>query len=189
MLRPANLLLLDEPTNHLDLKSKEVLLEALQGYSGTLVFVSHDRYFVDALATRVIEVGGGKAQSWFGNYEEFLRQKAALGDASHSADRVEQKTVNGATDADGRGEDQRLSHEERKEVKKLERRRQKELADLEATIEALEQELAAQEQTMADPALYQDAQRWREISTRHNALQEQIAEQYGRWEALQQEAD
>ena len=189
LLRPANLLLLDEPTNHLDLKSKEVLLEALQGYSGTLVFVSHDRYFVDALATRVIEVGGGKAQSWFGNYEEFLRQKAALGDASHSADRVEQKTVNGATDADGRGEDQRLSHEERKEVKKLERRRQKELADLEATIEALEQELAAQEQTMADPALYQDAQRWREISTRHNALQEQIAEQYGRWEALQQEAD
>ncbi|MHB1397932.1 MAG: ABC-F family ATP-binding cassette domain-containing protein [Trichloromonadaceae bacterium] len=189
LLRPANLLLLDEPTNHLDLKSKEVLLEALQGYSGTLVFVSHDRYFVDALATRVIEVGGGKAQSWFGNYEEFLRQKAALGDASHSADRVEQKTVNGAADADGRGEDQRLSHEERKEVKKLERRRQKELADLEATIEALEQELAAQEQTMADPALYQDAQRWREISTRHNALQQQIAEQYGRWEALQQEAD
>ena len=189
LLRPANLLLLDEPTNHLDLKSKEVLLEALQGYSGTLVFVSHDRYFVDALATRVIEVGGGKAQSWFGNYEEFLRQKAALGDASHSAERVEQKTVNGAAAPDCRGEDQRLSHEERKEVKKLERRRQKELADLEATIEALEQELAAQEQTMADPALYQDAQRWREISTRHNALQEQIAEQYGRWEALQQEAD
>ena len=189
LLRPANLLLLDEPTNHLDLKSKEVLLEALQGYSGTLVFVSHDRYFVDALATRVIEVGGGKAQSWFGNYEEFLRQKAALGDASHSAERVEQKAVNGAAVADGRGEDQRLSHEERKEVKKLERRRQKELADLEATIEALERELAAQEQTMADPALYQDAQRWREISTRHNTLQEQIAEQYGRWEALQQEAD
>lgn len=189
LLRPANLLLLDEPTNHLDLKSKEVLLEALQGYSGTLVFVSHDRYFVDALATRVIEVGGGKAQSWFGNYEEFLRQKAALGDASHSAERVEQKAVNGAAASNPQGEDQRLSHEERKEVKKLERRRQKELADLEAAIEALEQELAAQEQTMADPALYQDAQRWREISTRHSALQEQIAEHYGRWEALQQEAD
>jgi len=189
LLRPANLLLLDEPTNHLDLKSKEVLLEALQGYSGTLVFVSHDRYFVDALATRVIEVGGGKAQSWFGNYEEFLRQKAALGDASHSAERVEQKAVNGSAPSNPQGEDQRLSHEERKEVKKLERRRQKELTDLEATIEALEQDLAEQEQAMADPALYQDAQRWREISTRHNALQEQIAAHYGRWEDLQQDED
>ena len=184
LLRPANLLLLDEPTNHLDLKSKEVLLEALQGYTGTLVFVSHDRYFVDALATRVIEVAGGWAQSWFGNYEDFLRQKAALGDASHSAQRVEQKTVAVVTQA-GPQDDSRLSHEERKEAKRLERRRQKELAEVEAVIEALEKELVAQEQTMADPALYQDAQRWREVSARHSALQEQLTEHYERWEALQ----
>jgi ATP-binding cassette subfamily F protein 3 len=187
LLRPANLLLLDEPTNHLDLKSKEVLLEALQGYAGTLVFVSHDRYFVDALASRVVEVGGGQALSWFGNYEDFLRQKAALGDASHSAERVEQKSA-ALSGASANGEEARLSHDERKEVKRLERRRQKELAELEAAIEVLECDLAALEQQMADPELYQNATRWREVSTRHSALQETLAEHFGRWEALQEAA-
>jgi ATP-binding cassette subfamily F protein 3 len=72
LLRPSNTLLLDEPTNHLDLESKDVLLEALEDFGGTLVFVSHDRYFVDKLATKVIEVGGGQVLMYPGNYEEFL---------------------------------------------------------------------------------------------------------------------
>ncbi len=84
LLRPANLLLLDEPTNHLDLQSKEVLLDALKSYGGTLVFVSHDRYFVDALATRVVEVAGGRITSHLGNYEDFLQTKSASGEAGHS---------------------------------------------------------------------------------------------------------
>jgi len=71
LLNPSNLLILDEPTNHLDLDSKEVLLEALADYGGTLIFVSHDRYFVDKLATRVIEVGGGEALAYPGGYEDF----------------------------------------------------------------------------------------------------------------------
>ena len=75
LLSPSNLLLLDEPTNHLDLDSKEVLLEALADYSGTLVFVSHDRYFVDRLADKVIEVGGGQAVLYPGGYEDFLYWK------------------------------------------------------------------------------------------------------------------
>jgi ATP-binding cassette subfamily F protein 3 len=75
LLTPSNLLLLDEPTNHLDLDSKEVLLEALADYSGTLVFVSHDRYFVDRLAEKVVEVGGGQALVYPGGYEDFLYWK------------------------------------------------------------------------------------------------------------------
>jgi ATP-binding cassette subfamily F protein 3 len=79
LLRPSNTLLLDEPTNHLDLDSKDVLLEALEDFGGTLIFVSHDRYFVDKLATKVIEIGGGQALIYPGSYEEFLwsRQQQA----------------------------------------------------------------------------------------------------------------
>jgi ATP-binding cassette subfamily F protein 3 len=75
LLNPSNLLLLDEPTNHLDLDSKEVLLDALADYGGTLIFVSHDRYFVDKLASKVIEIGGGEALLYPGGYEDFLYWK------------------------------------------------------------------------------------------------------------------
>jgi ATP-binding cassette subfamily F protein 3 len=75
LLRPSNTLLLDEPTNHLDLDSKEVLLDALMAYGGTLIFVSHDRYFVDRLATRIIDVGHGTAVVYPGTYAEFLWHK------------------------------------------------------------------------------------------------------------------
>jgi ATP-binding cassette, subfamily F, member 3 len=75
LLRPANFLLLDEPTNHLDLQAKDVLLEALRKFTGTIVFVSHDRYFIDKLATRIFEIEGGKLEDYSGNYEEYLWQK------------------------------------------------------------------------------------------------------------------
>jgi ATP-binding cassette subfamily F protein 3 len=76
LLRPANFLLLDEPTNHLDLRAKDVLLEALKEYSGTVVFVSHDRYFIDELATRVFEIAGGHVNVYPGNYEDYLWRKS-----------------------------------------------------------------------------------------------------------------
>jgi ATP-binding cassette subfamily F protein 3 len=75
LLHPANFLLLDEPTNHLDMRAKDVLLEALSKYTGTVVFVSHDRYFIDKLATRIFEIGGGRAEVYPGNYEDFLWRK------------------------------------------------------------------------------------------------------------------
>jgi ATP-binding cassette subfamily F protein 3 len=75
LLHPANFLLLDEPTNHLDLRAKDVLLEALMKYTGTVVFVSHDRYFIDGLATRVFEIGEGKVEIYPGNYEDYLWRK------------------------------------------------------------------------------------------------------------------
>jgi ATP-binding cassette subfamily F protein 3 len=76
LVSPSNFLLLDEPTNHLDMRAKDVLLEALAAFSGTVVFVSHDRYFIDRLATRVLEVEGGKVTSHEGNYEDYLRWKS-----------------------------------------------------------------------------------------------------------------
>src|SRR5439155_434970 len=77
LVEPSNCLLLDEPTNHLDLTAKEVLLEALLAYAGTLVIVAHDRYLLDHLPTQVIEVGAGRAVRYIGNYEDYLRAKAA----------------------------------------------------------------------------------------------------------------
>ena len=78
LVSPSNFLLLDEPTNHLDMRAKDVLLEALAAFTGTVVFVSHDRYFIDRLATRVLEVEGGTVTSHEGNYEDYLRRKEGL---------------------------------------------------------------------------------------------------------------
>ncbi len=75
LLHPSNFLLLDEPTNHLDMRAKDVLLESLEKYNGTVVFVSHDRYFIDKLATRVFEIGGGRVEVFPGNYEDYLWRK------------------------------------------------------------------------------------------------------------------
>ena len=79
LMMPSNFLLLDEPTNHLDMRAKDVLLTALQEYSGTVVFVSHDRYFIDKLATRVFEVEDGRVHVYPGNYEDYLWRKAGGG--------------------------------------------------------------------------------------------------------------
>ncbi len=88
LLRPPNFLLLDEPTNHLDLRAKDVLLEALEKFSGTVVFVSHDRYFIDKLATRIFQIEGGELHDYPGNYEDYLWQKerGSAGQADSSGD-------------------------------------------------------------------------------------------------------
>ena len=97
LLHPANFLLLDEPTNHLDLRAKDVLLDALMKYTGTVVFVSHDRYFIDKLATRVFEVGDGKVEVFPGNYEDYLWRKQGGQHVAPTLDDVPgAKTVKGA---------------------------------------------------------------------------------------------
>ena len=85
LLHPSNFLLLDEPTNHLDLRAKDVLLDSLQKFTGTVVFVSHDRYFIDKLATRVFEIGEGRVEVFPGNYEDYLwRKEGKAADADSS---------------------------------------------------------------------------------------------------------
>ncbi len=86
LLHPSNFLLLDEPTNHLDMRAKDVLLESLEKYNGTVVFVSHDRYFIDKLATRIFEIGDGKAEVFPGNYEDYQWRKQRAADGEDAAD-------------------------------------------------------------------------------------------------------
>ena len=91
LMMPGNFLLLDEPTNHLDMRAKDVLLTALQEYNGTVVFVSHDRYFIDKLATRVIEVADGSVHVFPGNYEDYLWRKDGGGTAAAAVDKAQKK--------------------------------------------------------------------------------------------------
>lgn len=185
LLRPANLLLLDEPTNHLDLQSKQVLLDSLKKYTGTIVFVSHDRYFVDELASRVLEVGNGSATSFLGNYEDFLRAKQGMGDTSHSEKRVEQKLC---CDEKGSAPDKNSriqAHAARKERQRQEQKRLKELARIERTIEKYESRLKELERTMSLPESFQDQELWKQLSQDYSCLKEQLDEAFSVWEGLQ----
>jgi len=186
LLKPANLLLLDEPTNHLDLASKEVLLQALRGYQGTLVFVSHDRYFVDALASRVIEVAGHRATSYLGNYEDFLRVKSGEGDASHSLLRVEQASMKNIPAPVADKTIRAVSHAERKAARREEQKRQKQLTEVEERIEFLEQQLAELTSEMQEPVMATDHARLGKLVDRHAALQEELDDCMARWESLQE---
>jgi ATP-binding cassette, subfamily F, member 3 len=208
LLRPANTLLLDEPTNHLDLDSKDVLLEALEDFGGTLVFVSHDRYFVDKLATKVIDIGHGDALLYPGNYEEFLwsrkNQEAARPQAP-------QKAVPGSRTREGRGEPvapKRVSakaqglapqkaqptptYEEKKrqdaearKAKKTDSTRKKRIDDLEARIAEREREIKEIEAAMAAPGFYDNRDASKPVIDRHQALMWEVGDLMGQWEALQ----
>ena len=184
LLKPRNLLLLDEPTNHLDMDSKEVLLDTLVHYDGSMVLVSHDRYFVDRLATRIWEVKDRHVVSHVGNYADFLRAKEAEGDLSHSADRVESRAVSRAPEAKAVNEIRRQEYEERREVRREDRRRRKALEELEAAIAAREEEVAGLEQLLADPAFYADTEKFHETIQRHAAARDDLETLYARWEEL-----
>ncbi len=179
LLDPGNFLLLDEPTNHLDLRAKDVLLEALQKYSGTLVFVSHDRYFIDKLATRVFEVGDGEVQVYPGNYEDYLWRK--------SAQAAEQNIVAAAPagpepQADPDAKSKRLNPIR---LRQLAERR----AAIEGEVARLEAEIAHVEREMAVFKSAEESRRMTEsLAERHSTLERLLAE----WEEVSeaiQEAD
>ena len=172
LLRPSNTLLLDEPTNHLDLDSKEVLLDALVDYGGTLIFVSHDRYFVERLATKIIEVGNGTAIPFPGTYKEFLWHKehggevpgrqedrktgrqegGKAGGQEGRAGRQEGKTGRAQSKTARPGSDQRVdrgaraqSHEDKKRADAEARKKARELQARQQRIDSLESRIAETE--------------------------------------------
>src|SRR5262249_54650652 len=150
LLHPSNFLLLDEPTNHLDLRAKDVLLDALQKFTGTVVFVSHDRYFIDKLATRVFEIGDGRIEVFPGNYEDFLWRKegkpgaAADGSLSLSAAPspaaapLQTNHHEIARTAEPEARQKRLNPIKLKQMKERLREVEEEIARLEAAIAAAE---------------------------------------------------
>src|ERR1700680_87672 len=148
LLHPANFLLLDEPTNHLDLRAKDVLLDALTDYAGTVVFVSHDRYFIDKLATRVFEIGGGKVEIYPGNYEDYLwrkqggntEQEERLASVLQARTSVADVPSNGKPDRNPSAEEpaagkaKRLNPIKRQQVEHRVRELEKEISSVEAAI-------------------------------------------------------
>lgn len=185
MLSNANFLILDEPTNHLDITSKEILEQALNDYEGTVLYVSHDRYFVNQTATRILDLHNKQFYSFAGNYDYYLEKK----------DVVEQPTVitqqNGQTASTGSStdtaepaSDSKLSWQQQKEEQALKRKKENQLRKCEDDIAALEDEIAQLNEQMADPAIATDVAKLQELSKKQTALQETLEQRYEEWEEL-----
>jgi ATP-binding cassette subfamily F protein 3 len=197
LLRPSNTLLLDEPTNHLDLDSKDVLLDALEDFGGTLIFVSHDRYFVDKLATKVIDIGGGDALLYPGNYEEFLwsrkQQHAtpAPPPAKAPVPRAVQPAKGGSAAAAVTAppptyEDRKRVESEARRARKVVDARRKRIEDLESRIAEREQAIRDIETTMSAAGFYDNHESAKPIIDRHQALMWEVGDLMHQWEVLQQ---
>jgi ATP-binding cassette subfamily F protein 3 len=181
LLHPANFLLLDEPTNHLDMRAKEVLLKALTDYTGTVVFVSHDRYFIDKLATRVLEVGDGRVEVYPGNYEDYRWRKEGGATALQEAvavSPIKAQPNNGHADTN-KAEDSRSRRLNPIKRKQMENRVQ----ELEVEINRLEDAISECEAALQNFVNPEETQRLTEELGRHRRdLQSRLAE----WEELGQ---
>jgi ATP-binding cassette subfamily F protein 3 len=204
LLRPSNTLLLDEPTNHLDLDSKDVLLEALEDYGGTLIIVSHDRYFVERLATKIIEIGHGQALVYPGTYPEFLWHKEKgsgtispeKGSGTISGTPAKAAARKPAPTAAVKKVPDPISREERKRLDAERRKQQRtrdgllgRIATLEARIAEREAQVKELEAAMAAPGFYDDRDAAKPIIDRHQALMWEVGDLMSQWEALQEHAE
>ena len=185
MLSNANFLILDEPTNHLDITSKEILEQALNDYEGTVLYVSHDRYFVNQTATRILDLYNKQFYSFAGNYDYYLEKKDVVEQPSGAVQPNGQTTTAGAnTDAAESASDSKLSWQQQKEEQALRRKKENRLRKCEDDIAALEDEIAQLNEQMADPAIATDVAKLQELSKKQNALQETLEQRYEEWEEL-----
>jgi ATP-binding cassette subfamily F protein 3 len=182
LLRPTNLLLLDEPTNHLDIESSEALIEALAGYGGTLLFVSHNRSFVNRLATVVWEVKDGGVLPCPGNLDDWLYHQRQLAEAAGADGEAA-----GGRDAGPRPGDRdrrRAEAEARNARYRLEKPLRDRIQAVEARVAELEQVEREATEALADPAIYEDFAKARvHVEARHRA-QAELAPLYEEWERL-----
>jgi ATP-binding cassette, subfamily F, member 3 len=182
LLHPANFLLLDEPTNHLDMRAKDVLLKALSDYTGTVVFVSHDRYFIDKLATRVFEVGDGRVEVYPGNYEDYRWRKE--GGAAKLQQTVSLLAPASATAEDGDNRPDMVKEPKSRRLNPLRRKQlQERIHEIEREITRLEAIIAECESGLQNFVSAEESQRLaRELAAAKSELPSRMAE----WEELGQ---
>jgi ATP-binding cassette subfamily F protein 3 len=191
LLRPSNTLLLDEPTNHLDLDSKDVLLEALGDYGGTLIIVSHDRYFVEKLATRIIEIGHGEGVVYPGTYTEFLWHKEhpeAPAEAVNT--QIPKPKAQGPKPIVPpiTREDRKREEAERRRKQRAVDSLRKRIADLESRIAEREAQVKEFEAAMGAAGFYDDPAAAGATIDRYKALMWEVGNLIAQWEALQEHA-
>jgi ATP-binding cassette subfamily F protein 3 len=179
LVLPANLMLLDEPTNHLDLASAEALIEALTGYGGTLLFVSHNQSFLNRLATHVWEVRDRRVVPYPGNLDDYLQRLRAEA-AAEEGGRPEE-----AARAPSAKERRRVEAEARQRKSEREGPVRKQIASLEARIAALETAQKEREAQLADPVLYADFERAKPLLDGHRQAKAELDVLYGEWEEQQ----
>lgn len=174
MLSEANFLILDEPTNHLDITSKEILETALNAYEGTVLYVSHDRYFINKTATRILELTQQQFVNYIGNYDYYLEKKELL--TPMSAATVSAKTQKAST--------QKLDWKQQKEAQAILRKRENDLRKCEDKIDILEQKNIALDEEMAKPEIAVNSVRLQEIAKEKEIIETELEVLYAKWEEL-----
>jgi ATP-binding cassette subfamily F protein 3 len=179
LLSPANCLLLDEPTNHLDIRSKDILMDSLGDYEGTLVFVSHDRCFLDGLATKVLEIGNQTTVPYLGNYEDYLFKKAEMEKTQVSMPENPSPVPSGGTGLEVPPEPKK------KKVNPYKIQQVKDQIErLEGQIHVHETRIAVLNQMLASEDLYRDHQLFRSTMEEHDQLQDELGGMMEKWEQL-----
>lgn len=176
-LEKDNFLLMDEPTNHLDIEAKEVLEQALDNYDGTLLFVSHDRYFINELANKIILVRDGDAKIYNGNYSYYLDEKAKQAAAVQEAKAEQTESTTSANQNQGK-----LSYQEQKARDSQKRKLERAVSDAEARIEKLENEEQEIQTEMANPDIAASFEKLGPLQEKLSAVQEQLEQANNDWE-------
>ena len=182
MLKQANFLIFDEPTNHLDIYSKEVLENALADYPGTILFVSHDRYFLNKIASRVLELSPDGVTNYLGNYDYYVEKKQELAElAAEQAAQPAKKRASAPAQPD------KSAYELDKEAKRRERQRQRRMEEIEAKIQQREADIARWEEELCQPEVYSDHVQAKERNDKIQAAREELDQLYEEWSRLSEE--
>ena len=181
MLYEANFLILDEPTNHLDIASKEILEEALNSYTGTVLYVSHDRYFINQTATRILELTNQAVVNYIGDYDYYLEKKEELTEKYAPIQQTEETTSDEAAPAASEG---KLTWQQQKEEQARKRKQEAELKKTEQRIEELETRDREIDETLVLPDVCTNVGRCAELSREKDKIQAELEELYEKWETL-----